>query len=75
MTARGYDREERQTAVDMARMEIQGALESLIPISNEFQQLNGATTGILERPTRLQCEYCQHPSGHRNGDCMLPWRS
>ena len=69
----GFTFEERERALRLARMEIQGALETVIPFAEDFRDLEQATTGILGTvaPDRVECEYC--PIRHRNGDCRLPW--
>ena len=64
---------EYYAGLGLARMEIQGALETVIPFAEDFRDLEQATTGILGTvaPDRVECEYC--PIRHRNGDCRLPW--
>jgi hypothetical protein len=68
-----FSAQQRERAVRLVRMEIQGALETVMPFAQDFEELEEATTGILDIVPleRVECEYC--PVRHRNGDCLLPW--
>lgn len=67
-STRGY--EQRDRIIRLARMELQGAMETMRPFARNFRRLEPATTGMTEAPARPECEYCS--SEHRNGDCLLP---
>ena len=54
-------------------MEIQGPCKAVMPFALDFDQLEGATTGVLETVSSesVECEYCL--VRYRNEDCLLPW--
>jgi len=65
--------EDGEKAVRMARMEVQGALETVMRLDPQWgkeKDLEVSTTGVLETFGKLECEYCE--LAHRNGDCLLP---